>query len=222
MKIFLPLAVVVFALSTELAKADSQTERIRKAAKEKSAALAAGNYGRVVDSTYPKLVEMIGGRDKMIETLRHGAEEMKAHGSAIIDTDIREPEKVVTAGDKQFAIVPTRVTVKQPLADPHGGLPPFQPIGHAKGFLIAISADSGNTWTFIDFTLRSFSDHQLMVGPSGQGYLGCKHDLGNGREVDDITKKKLSQVLPDFPPKLLPRSPSLDELVVYEGFEIAP
>ena len=74
MKTFLPLAVALFALSTELVNADSQTERIRKAAQEKSAALAAGNYGRVVDSTYPKLVEMIGGRDKMIETLRHGGQ----------------------------------------------------------------------------------------------------------------------------------------------------
>ena len=210
MKTFLPLAVALFALSTELVNADSQTERIRKAAQEKSAALAAGNYGRVVDSTYPKLVEMIGGRDKIIETLRHGAEEMKAHGSAIIDADIREPEKVVTAGDKQFAIVPARVSVKQvPL-----GAPQMQSIGHAKGFLIAISADDGNMWTFIDFTLRRFSDYQLMGGQSGQGYLGCKHDLGNGSSewVDDITKKKLSQVLPDFPPKLLPR----DEYVVYD------
>jgi hypothetical protein len=133
------LALLVFAVCAELANADPQTEQIRKLAAENSAAVASGNYARLVDLTYPKVVEMIGGRDKMIQTLQRGSEDMKAHGSAILGAEVDEPKEVVTAGDKRFAIVPMTVSVQVP----DGTL-------RSKGFPIAVSEDRGKTWTFID------------------------------------------------------------------------
>ena len=70
------LAVAAIAVCAQFANADPQTERIRNLAAENSAALTAENYPRLVELTYPKVVEMIGGRDKMIETLRRGSEDM--------------------------------------------------------------------------------------------------------------------------------------------------
>jgi hypothetical protein len=132
-------ALLAVAVCVELAIADPQTEQIRKLAAENSAALASGNYARLVDLTYPKVVEMIGGREKMIEMLRRGSEEMKAHGSAILAAEVGEPKEVVTAGDKQFAIVPMTVRIQVP----EGTL-------RSTGFLISISEDRGKTWTFLD------------------------------------------------------------------------
>ncbi len=46
--------------------ADPQTKRfnlLRARLWRTGAALASGNYARLVDLTYPKVVEMIGGRD---------------------------------------------------------------------------------------------------------------------------------------------------------------
>jgi len=63
------LAFIAIAVSAQVASADPQTERIRKLAAENSAALTSGNYARLVELTYPKVVEMIGGRDKMIDTM---------------------------------------------------------------------------------------------------------------------------------------------------------
>jgi len=159
------LALIAIAVSAQLASADPQTERIRKLAAENSAALTSGNYPRLVELTYPKVVEMIGGRDKMIETLRRGSGDMKAHGSAILGADVSEPKEIVTAGNKQFAIVPMTVRVQVP----DGTL-------RSKGFLIAVSEDRGETWTFIDGA-------------------GLTREPGKERE-------KLAQVLPDFPPQL--------------------
>jgi hypothetical protein len=133
------LAVIAFAVCAQLASADPQTERIRKLAAENSAALTSGNYARLVDLTYPKVVGIIGGRDKMIETLRRGNEDMKAHGGAILGAEVSEPKEVVTAGDKQFAIVPMTVRVRV-----------LEGTFRSKSFLIAISEDRGKTWTFID------------------------------------------------------------------------
>jgi hypothetical protein len=133
------LKLLAVAVCAQLASADSQTQRIRILAAENSAALTSGNYARLVDLTYPKLVEMIGGRDKMIEMLRSGTEDMKAHGSAILGAEVSEPKEVVTAGDKQFAIVPITVRVQVP----DGTV-------RSNSFLVAISEDRGKTWTFID------------------------------------------------------------------------
>ena len=133
------LILIAIAVCAQLASADPQTERVRALAAENSAALSSGNYARLVELTYPKIVEMIGGRDKMIETLRRGSEDMKAHGSAILGAEVSEPKEVVTANDRQFAIVPMTVRVQVP----DGTL-------HSKGFLIAVSEDHGKTWTFID------------------------------------------------------------------------
>jgi hypothetical protein len=133
------LALMVVAACAQLANADPKTERLRTLAAEDSAAITSGNYARLVDLTYPKLVELMGGRDKMIEMLRRGAQDMKAQGSVILGAEVAEPKEVVTVGDKQFAIVPMIVRVQVP----EGTL-------RSKGFLIAVSEDRGNTWRFID------------------------------------------------------------------------
>jgi hypothetical protein len=131
--------VVCMTVCARLASADPTTQRIRKLAQESNAALAGGDYSRVVELTYPKVVEMIGGREKMIETLRRGTEGMKAQGSAILGAEATEPKDVVASGDKQFAIVSMTVRVRVP-----------DGVLRSKGFLIAISADHGATWTFLD------------------------------------------------------------------------
>src|SRR5204862_5262728 len=139
MKYRTSIALIAVAICAQFANADPQREQIRKLAAENSAALTSGNYARLVELTYPKIVEMIGGRDKMIETLRRGSEDMKAHGSAILGAEVSEPKEVVTVGDRQFAILPMTVRVRVP----DGTL-------RSTGFLIAVSEDHGKTWTFID------------------------------------------------------------------------
>jgi DnaJ domain len=120
---------------------DLQTKRVRRLAEENSAALATGNYARVVDLTYPKIVEMAGGREKAIDAVRRESEDMRARGDTIPIIEVSEPKEIITAGNRQFAIVPMTTRVKIP-----------EGTVHLKGFLIAISSNSGNSWTFIDGT----------------------------------------------------------------------
>ena len=139
MKRYLLICVALLRVVTQNSIADPQTERIRKGAEENSAALTAGDFSRVVDFTYPKAVEMLGGREKMVELLRHGTEEMQSQGAAILGAQVTEPKEVVTFGTKRFAIVP--MVVKSRI--PEGTIT-------AKSFLLAISTDEGMTWTFLD------------------------------------------------------------------------
>ncbi|MDP9100050.1 MAG: sel1 repeat family protein [Verrucomicrobiota bacterium] len=113
--------------------------RIRALAMESNAALTSGNYARVADFVYPKVIEMMGGRDKMIETTRQAVEDMKDHGVTILGIEVSEPKRVVAANNKLFAVVPQVVRMEG-----------AKKKGHANGFLIAVSEDAGKNWTFID------------------------------------------------------------------------
>jgi hypothetical protein len=64
-----------------------------------------------------------------------------ARGDTIPIIEVSEPKEIITAGNRQFAIVPMTTRVKIP-----------EGTVHLKGFLIAISSNSGNSWTFIDGT----------------------------------------------------------------------
>jgi hypothetical protein len=118
---------------------NAHAEQIHKLAVENSVALTSGDYVHVVDLTYPKVVEKIGGRDKMIEMLRRSNEDLKAQGSAILGAEVGEPKEVVMVGDREYAIVPMIVRVQVP----QGRL-------RMNGYLVAISENRGKTWTFID------------------------------------------------------------------------
>jgi hypothetical protein len=136
-----PLLTVftLFCLIAQNATADPETERIRQVAQGSGTALSKGDYKALVDLTFPKVVELMGGRKKMIELLRRGTEEMKKQGSAILSAEVAEPKEVIKSGKRRFAIVPMTVRMKVP----EGTM-------RSQGYLLAISMDEGKTWTFID------------------------------------------------------------------------
>src|SRR5689334_13342092 len=50
---------------------------VKKKAQEVGEALKKDDYAKVVDLTYPKVVEVIGGREKMIGALTDGMKQLK-------------------------------------------------------------------------------------------------------------------------------------------------
>ena len=104
-----------------------------------SQALIDEDFGKLVDFTYPKVVEMAGGREKMIELAKTSMANMKKAGYIVKGNAIAAPTGIADGGDSIFAIVPetTEMTV---------------PAGKVtrKSYLIAISSNEGSTWTFVD------------------------------------------------------------------------
>ena len=118
-----------------------QTERIRKFADENIAAEIAGDYSRMVDLMYPNLVELAGGREKVMNLMRHQRKALSAKGVTMVGVEVSEPTQVASGKDKEFAIVPVIVRLKGPKGTP---------LLREKSFYIAISSDRGDTWTFLD------------------------------------------------------------------------
>ena len=108
-------------------------------AQEVNDALRRRDFARMVDLTYPKVIEAAGGRDKMIAALAKGMKEMEAEGVSVLSSTAEAPTQIVHVSEWIYAVVPTTLKVKA-----KDGI--FQ----TESSMIGISADKGANWTFID------------------------------------------------------------------------
>ena len=108
-------------------------------AQEVNDAFRRRDFSRMVDLTYPKVIEAAGGRDKMVAALAKGMKEMEAEGVVVLSSTAGAPTQIVHIAGSVYAVLPTTLKVKA-----QDGI--FQ----TESSMIGISADNGATWTFID------------------------------------------------------------------------
>lgn len=108
-------------------------------AQEVNDAFGRRDFARMVDLTYPKLVEAAGGRDKMISGLASGVKEMEAEGVTVLSSMTGPPRQIIEISGSIYAVLPTTLKVKA-----KDGI--FQ----TESSMIGISSDQGTNWTFID------------------------------------------------------------------------
>ena len=123
-------------------------ERLKEQAQELSDAVINGNYARAADLTYPKLVRLMGGRKQYIATLEKGMSDVPAH-FRLSSVTVHESGEIVQANGNSYVVVPTTMRIKVP----EGTL-----VGDA--FMIGISSDGGQNWTFIS-SGRAINKDQL-------------------------------------------------------------
>jgi hypothetical protein len=132
----------VMALCTTLPVYADDAE-MKKTAKAKAIecqeALIKGNYEAFVDLTHPKVVEGVGGREKMIEKMSTGMKAMKAKGLEFKSAKFSDPSDPVAVGKDLYITVPFTLEVAIPGAR-----------GTSNNALVGISSDGGKTWMFID------------------------------------------------------------------------
>jgi len=131
--LFLPLLITTL-------HADVHTKLVKDTAERTNKALISGDYATVADLTCPKLVELMGGRAKLIGSMQSAVAQMKSQGIIFKSAAIDNPSATVTNKNGQlFAIVPFSLAVAVPVG-----------IATQKSYLIANSVDRGRTWTFVD------------------------------------------------------------------------
>lgn len=115
------------------------TANLKAQAQASLDALMAKDYAKMVDQTYPKLVEFFGGRATMISYLETQMPALEAEGITFKRITLAQPEAPVVAGDTEYAIVPQTI-----ILDVKGDE------WEQRSYLLGISKDSGKTWTFVD------------------------------------------------------------------------
>ncbi len=127
-------------------------KNIKVQADQLTDAVLKGDYKRAADLTYPRLVELMGGRAKFIAALKQGMKEIQSDGYKIISNTSDEPREVIEVKNQLYAIVPTTMQIKVP-----------EGILVGKAFMIGVSKDGGETWTFVDSGGRDFDKRQLKT-----------------------------------------------------------
>jgi hypothetical protein len=134
-----PLALLVVCCITAQANDESKPAVVKQKAQEVGQAVIKGDYAKIADLTYPKIVEAMGGRDRMIAETEAAMRRMKERGITFRSHTVGEPSEFRTEDGNTFTVLPTTVEMTVP-----GG----RAIG--KSYLLGISADGGKTWTFAD------------------------------------------------------------------------
>jgi hypothetical protein len=131
---------LVLSCSAAQAADDASPKQVAKGkVEEMNNALIKEDFGKVVDLTHPKVVELLGGREKMIAVMESGTKDMKAKGFAFRSAKVDDPTNLVTAGSDQFVVVPFLLEMKAP------GGKLLQ-----KSFVIGVSSDKGKSWSFVN------------------------------------------------------------------------
>ena len=133
------LGASVFAQQPEVTTAKTrEAAAIKAEAESSSRAFMSGDYGKVIDLTYPKVIELGGGREKVLGAMEAELKEMRDLGMKIVSFKVGEPEPSVRAGSKLVAVVPTALKMES-----------SEYIIEQKSFWLAVSADEGKTWRFL-------------------------------------------------------------------------
>jgi hypothetical protein len=122
-------------------------------AKEMNDAFARKDYGRFADLTYPKVIEMAGGRDQMLKGIAQQLNEMAAEGVVILSSTTGSPTQFVHDSGSIYAVLPTALKAKA-----KDGV--FQ----SEGSMIGVSTDGGTNWRFIDSSGKDHRELKTILG----------------------------------------------------------
>ena len=140
------------ALRQEMAGAQTDAERLKLQGQELCDAMLRGDYAKAVDLTYPKLIQLMGGRAKSVSLFAASMKDLQSDQFRIVSVVVGEPYDMFDVKGQRYATVPTtmKFRVKEGLL-----------VG--KAFMIGVSADQGRHWTFVDSGGRELDKTQLKI-----------------------------------------------------------
>ncbi len=135
------LSLVVFSLLSTRAPAQGKVDvdKAVELAKAMEKAVLAGEPAKVVELTHPKVIEAMGGKEKMIAAIEQVMTTLKAQGITIKSHTIGRPEEPVVDGKNAFMVLPTKLE----MTAPQGRIV-------TESYLLGFSSDSGKSWVFVD------------------------------------------------------------------------
>ena len=129
----------LFLFAVLSVEAANPREAVKSQAQACASAISSKDFGKAVSYFYPELVEMSGGRAKMIAMLKQSVQQMKAHGTELQKITVGEPGPFKTVRKAMLVLIPETTIIKV-----HGGHLTHQ------GYLVGISRNHGRTWKFVD------------------------------------------------------------------------
>lgn len=153
-----PLFFALVLFSVGFARAQTNTTdtaiamtNLKKQADAMGAYFIRKDYPHYVKYINPKVIASLGGSDKMIGLLNQSMDAMKAQGINFKDLQIGEPSMIITTKTDLESVVPQTIN----LSVKEGRV-------QTMSYLVAVSSDNGDTWTFIDTSGKTLKDIQKI------------------------------------------------------------
>jgi len=134
--------------------AQTENNNLNEQLSEMKTAFENKDYSVIADYSYPKIVDMMGGKEKMIEVTTNSMEKMESQGFVIEELSFKDASGFMEhSGDLQSTI--TQVMVMQ---TPEGKI-------ESTSTMVAISEDDGENWVFLNAsgmskeTVKSFYEN---------------------------------------------------------------
>lgn len=160
--LLIPLLITAGALARagEPAPERAVAEQARAACET----LVSGDLEKFVGWTHPKLVQAMGGRERLVAALKTGQRDMARQGIQLVSAQIRSKVELARTSKDWFAIVPYDLEMTVPAGRVL-----------VRTWLLGISSDQAKTWTFVDGgTLNAASVKRLFPNFPDQLTLPAK------------------------------------------------
>jgi hypothetical protein len=142
MKKYLRVVPGILLLSTAAFAQSGDLKQVKGLAEECIRAFVADDFDKVADLTYPKVVEMMGGKEKTALFFQVVKLEMEAQGMEAGSFTASEPKRAVRVGTKLLVIVPYTLKMKW------WG----EAVLTQRSYYLGVSDVMEKKWTFIDGT----------------------------------------------------------------------
>jgi hypothetical protein len=111
-----------------------------------------GDDDRVVELTYPKLLELMGGREEFLANADTIRSEMESQQLRVLSATAEDPKDFVEVNNQTYAIVPVRIRIKGP-----------EGVLAGRSFMIGVSEDRGENWKFVSAGSGQLDAEQLKL-----------------------------------------------------------
>jgi hypothetical protein len=149
-KVFKLLVIILFPLALQA----QNPVVVKQQATLMAQSMTRGDYKSIVKYTYPKAVQMAGGKEKMTDMIGAAMQQMKAAGISFESVTVGAPGKFYKAGKEIHCLLPETIV----MTSPKGRL-----AMHSN--LLAVSGDSGKSWSFLDMN-NSTADKVKQLIPN--------------------------------------------------------
>ncbi len=146
--------VLLFVLADVRAEELSKEglENLKKAAQKVADAQKNQDHKAMLESVPPKLIEMLGGKEKFIETLENIAKEFEKQKVKINKVTTADPVSITKGSDGWYAFVPF-----------HLELTVDGKSIKSSSYLLSFSPDDGKTWQMVDTSgVKTLKEAQKM------------------------------------------------------------
>jgi hypothetical protein len=151
-RLLISLLFAISLFSSSSAQVKNATGNLKQQAAAMGKAFMNKDFKGFTKYTYPGLVQLVGGPDKMAAILSKSVSDMNTKGMTFTSVSFDEPSSLVREGNELQSTIPQHTEVK---------LTNGRAI--STSLLVAISKDNGLTWTFVDCSHKDMASVRALL-----------------------------------------------------------